>query len=73
MWHDKKYLGLMCLVKTEKFITLICYGLIQKGMGCFIPVPYKTRREKSVEVRLERTRLVRNGEGNVLRFPGGFR
>lgn len=71
MWHDKKYLGLMCLVKTEKFITLMCYGLIQKGTGCFLPVPYKTHREKSVEVKLERTRLVRNGEGNVLRFPGG--
>jgi len=58
----------MCLVKTEKCIVLICYGLIKNDIGSFSPLPYKTHREKSIVTRLERTKLERSGKGNVPRF-----
>lgn len=64
LWHDKKYLGLMCLIKAERCITLICYGSIEKR--------HRTHREKSMVTRLERTKLERSGKGNVPRFLVGL-
>lgn len=71
LWHDKKYFGLMCLVKTEKCITLICYGSVKKCTESFIPLPYKTHREKSVVAGSERTKLERSGKGNMPGFLVG--
>ena len=70
LWHDKKYLGLMCLVKTEKCITLICYGSIKKRHRIFHSTAIQNT-EKSMVTRLERTKLERTGKGNVPTFLVG--
>lgn len=41
---------------------------LKKGVGSFIPLPYKTNRKKSMVATLEGTKLERSGKGNVPGF-----